>query len=390
MKIFKKYQLILFCCISLTWIQCKIDVAEPTNVEILEKGFQQLLDAMIKKTNLPGVSLHVECPDYGISWSGASGSDQLDSNTVLSADQPYRIASVSKTFVAAAILKLHEQSLLSIEDPISNYISEAHIEILKDGAYDPDKILIKHCLNHTSGLFDYAVGNQTYRTLASKDANKRWTRTEQLQGAMDWGPKQGYPGEVYHYSDTGYILLGEILENLNKTDLAQALRTIIDYKKLGIENLYLQSIEDTPKDLPKHVRRYSGKIDRTDWDNSIDLYGGGGLVGTSKDIAKFYYALFNGKVFDNENTLQLMLTEPSYGPEFDATNPNVKHYHYGLYSYDVFGVKSYVHSGIWGTHVAYMPEYNASFAFNYTSGRNEYFMKRIYKYLHDFQKTQSK
>ena len=384
-----KYQWMLICCFSLIWIQCKIDIPVASNVAELEQGLQQLLDAMIEKTNIPGVSLHVESPEYRISWSGASGSDQLDSITKLSADQPYRIASVTKTFVAAAILKLHEQSKLSIDDPISQYISEIHLDILRKGGYDPDNILIKHCLNHTSGLFDYAMGNQTYTNIVTKNPKKRWTRTEQLQGAMDWGPKQGYPGEVYHYADTGYILLGEILELLNDSHLGDALRSILNYRKLGIEKLYLQSIEEQPQGLLSEVKRYTGKIDRTDWDNSIDLYGGGGLVGTSKDIAKFYYALFNNLVFDKKETLQLMLAKATYGEHFDPTDDGVKDYHYGVYSYKVYGVESFLHSGFWGTHVAYIPEYKASVAFNFTSGRNEYFMKRIYKYLHDFQKTLS-
>lgn len=384
-----KYHWMLICCLSLIFAQCKIDVPAANNVTEVEQGLQQLLDAMLEKTNLPGVSLHVESPDYGISWSGAAGSDQLDSTTVLSPEQAYRIASVTKTFVAASILKYHEQSKLSIDDPISKYISKEHIAILEGGGYHPDKILIKHCLNHTSGLFDYAMGNQTYANIATKNPKKRWTRTEQLQGAMEWGPKQGYPGEVYHYSDTGYILLGEILEILNESNLGEALRSILNYEKLGIANLFLQSIEEAPAGSLPYVKRYTGKTDRTDWDNSIDLYGGGGLVGTSKDIAKFYYALFNNQVFEKEATLKLMLTEPTYGPDYDPVEAGAKHYHYGVYSYDVFGVSSYVHSGFWGTHVAYIPAYKASFAFNFTSGRNEYFMKRIYKYLHDYQKSQS-
>lgn len=77
---------------------------------------------------------------------------------------------------------LHENGTLSIDDPTSKHISESHFNILSIGGYDPNKILIKHCFNHTSGLFDFAVANDMYLNIAFKNSKKRWTKTEQLEG----------------------------------------------------------------------------------------------------------------------------------------------------------------------------------------------------------------
>lgn len=314
-----------------------------------------------------------------------AGSDLHNSDSKVTADQPYRIASVTKTFVAVAILRLHEQGKLSIEDPISKYISEEHIDILTTGGYNTDSILIRHCLNHTSGLFDYAVGNPSYINIALKDPNKRWTRTEQLIGAMTWGSKQGSPGEKYHYSDTGYILLGETIEKLHNENLGLSLRELLNYEKLGLNSTWLESIEPAPENMPKQVRRYFKRKDYTDWDNSIDLYGGGGLVSTSKDIGRFYYSLFNHQVFEKKETLELMLSKPSYCDSYEFIEDDKhKYYHYGVYSFEVFGDTIYAHSGFWGTHIGHFPSYNTTFAFNYTDGRNEYYMKKIYRTMKNF------
>ena len=79
--------------------------------------------------------------------------------------------------------------------------------------YDLNKITIRHLLTHTAGLFDHA-GSNTYIEKVFADPFHEWTRTEQVQGCVDWGDPLFEPGEQFSYSDTGYILLGEIIENV--------------------------------------------------------------------------------------------------------------------------------------------------------------------------------
>jgi len=125
------------------------------SVEAAEHEFQSLIDEMVSSNIhlIQGASLSVYAPNLGINWSGVSGISDVKEKTPLTTDQPFRIASVTKTFVVAAILILHERGDLSIDDPISKYVSQPHLDLLKKGGYFPDKISIKHCLNHTSGLF---------------------------------------------------------------------------------------------------------------------------------------------------------------------------------------------------------------------------------------------
>jgi len=65
-----------------------------------------------------------------------------------------------------------------------------------------------------------------------------WTRTEQLRGAVEWGDPHGQPGEVYTYCDTGYILLGEIIERTTGRPLAEVVGELVGYERLGLTSTW--------------------------------------------------------------------------------------------------------------------------------------------------------
>lgn len=368
MKKIRFLYIISFLSISILGCQ-SLKSVEPINNE-----FQILLNELTASNLNPtqGVSLSVYAPDFNISWSGVSGVSDVKEKTSLTIDQPFRVASITKTYVAASILILHENGTLTIDDPISKHISTAHLDILKKGGYQPDEITIRHCLNHTSGLFDYAVGSDNYINIAFKNPKKRWTRTEQLEGAMNWGKPVGQPGEKYHYSDTGYILIGEILEKYSNKNLGGTLRTLLKYNQNQFDDTWLESLDDTIASSLPQVRRYFQRRDYTDWDNSIDLYGGGGLVSTTNDLARFFFKLFNGEIFSQPNTLKLMLSKSGLDQTIDSN------YRLGLQAVKIFGKEAFMHSGFWNSYAIYVPEYNASIALNFTrDGNHKYVIKRV-------------
>lgn len=331
------------------------------------------------KNELVGMSLTVISSDLGIDFSGATGYDSVEKDRVLDAAQPFRIASLTKVFVATAILRLREEGLLSIKDPISKYILQEHITILRDGGYDPDKITVRHCLSHTSGLYDYAEGGPEYIQEASKDPSKRWTRTEQIQFAMDNGKPHSAPGEENHYSDTGCVLLGAIIERLNDTGLAEGLRSLLKFDTLGMSATHLESLEDRPDGLQPSVKRYLGKSDATDWDNSVDLYGGGGLVSTTRDLSVFLQELFNGNIFKNEDTLPVMLLKK----EYDAKGKDLPTARLGFGSLvsKTSNLELYMHSGFWGTLFIHIPDFNCSIAINNTTDTDGKVLQRVIDYV---------
>jgi D-alanyl-D-alanine carboxypeptidase len=109
---------------------------------------------------------------------------------------------------------------------------------------------------------------------------------------MKGGKPYGAPGKVFSYSDTGYILLGEILERQTGGSMAAALRNLLGYQRLGLRSTWLETLESAPKGVLDRAHRYEGDHDTYTDDPSYDLYGGGGLASTVRDTALFMRALF--------------------------------------------------------------------------------------------------
>ncbi|MFT5890939.1 MAG: D-alanyl-D-alanine carboxypeptidase [Dokdonia sp.] len=375
-------------CLALCLLSCKSQKAtvdyKGSPDEVLTRILQEEVNT--PNTNTVGISLTVISPQLGIDFSGASGYDSTTKEKSLAADQPFRIASLTKTFVATSILRLREKGLVNIDAPITDYISKEHSTILEKGGYDPSKITLKHCMMHTSGLFDYAEGNREYITEATKAPTKRWTRTEQIQWAMDHGTPQGQPGETFHYSDTGYVLLGEIIERKTGMGLAEGMRDLLKYDALGMSSTWLESLEDRPDGLPSSVKRYMQDLDASSWDNSVDLYGGGGLQSTTRDLVTFLQALFSNQIYEQPETLPVMLLKSEY------TGDPLAEYRlgFGYMKGKKTGIEAYMHSGFWGTFFMHFPDYTCSIAINHTTDDDNEVLQKVVDYMRWLDKEQKK
>mgnify|MGYP000002877602 CR=1 FL=1 len=363
-----KYSIATFLTVFLLISSCT-EAPKKSKSEVV---FQNLLDE--KSGSSTGVLMAVYAPNVNINWNGAAGFNSVKKEHKLNANQPFRIASITKTFTAVSILRLSEMGKLDINHSIKDYISKEHLNILKQDKYNVDAITIKQCLQHTSGLFDYAVGNDDYVMTAMKDPSKRWTRTEQVQFAIDHGDLVGKPGEIYHYSDTGYVLLGEIIERLTGKPLAAANRELINFKKIGLTETWLESLEPAPKGMPRIVSSYLEGIDATNWDNSVDLYGGGGYVGTTTDLTKFYHHLFNNNIFESPETLKLMLSSNG----IKGQGKTAEAYKMGLWEVATPNGSGFMHNGFWGSAVIHFPKYNATIGLYHIDGFNNEVMKNAF------------
>jgi len=249
--------------------------------------FQSELDDQINE-NMPGILVSIITNDKNnyLEWSGASGYADVKNEAKLSPDQTFRIASVTKTFVAATILRLWEDGKLKMEDPISKYISEEHNSILKAGNYDPEEITIYHLLTHSSGLSDHTKSPK-YK-LEYLKLNSKWTRTEQLNDLVNFTTPAGKIGEKFLYSDTGYILLGEIIEAITHKPLGEAMVEQLKLKQLGLTNIYMEDIEGDYSG--KRIHQYYENEDTYHINPSLDYYGGGGLLANTTYLTIKYSA----------------------------------------------------------------------------------------------------
>ncbi len=305
-----------------------------------------------------GAALHVDAPRSGLTWEGAAGVADPATGEEMTAALPVLVASNTKTFISVSVLRLREQGRLDLEDPIESHLPDGYVELLRGDGYDPKTITIRHLLTHTSGLFDFA-DSDTYTEEIMADPKHRWTRTEQLESAMEWGDPYGPPGEVYRYCDTGYILLGEILEQVTGQTMPDAVRELVGYDRLGLDSTWFETLEPRPDGVPEPAHQFWLGIDVTTIDPSQDLYGGGGLASTVGDLAAFFRAVFTGSVFEDPSSVDTMLTTLDVGragPDYFGSELKVGEYRMGVTVTQMGGRTVFRHGGFFGTMAAYVPD----------------------------------
>jgi D-alanyl-D-alanine carboxypeptidase len=182
---------------------------------------------------------------------------------------------------------------------------------------------------------------------------------------MEWGQPYGDPGEVYRYSDTGYILLGEIIEQVTGQTLAVAFRELLKYDEVGLRHTWLETEEPVPDGTLDRAHQYYGEADTYAGDPSFDLYGGGGNAATMEDLALFMRGLFTGKVYDDPSTLETMLTTidgASAGPDYHGSSMVPGTYRMGIVVVTRDGNTGWGHGGFWGTRAVHFPELDLTVA----------------------------
>lgn len=340
--------------ILLLGISCKT-INNTTKNNAFESTYQSCLDAELTES-IPGILVNITSPHKNICWNGASGFSDKETNAKLLPNQTFRIASVTKTFVAATVLRLWEDKKLSLEDPISNYLSKEHCELLKTGGYNPDKITIRHLLTHSSGMAEHV--NSPKFTVDFMKTHHIWTRTETLNDLNAYSKPVGSIGEQFSYSDTGYVLLGEMIEKITGKSMGEAILEQLQLKKIGIKNTYMENFNGDFSGT--RIHQYFENADTYYFHPSMDYYDGGGLLSTTADLSRFFLALFQHKVFRYKSTLDTMLTPATYKIK------QAMDYRMGIWKIEINGMEAYTHSGFWGTQVVYIPSINTAISANYS------------------------
>ncbi len=311
---------------------------------------QQRVTDAVEHEALPGLAIYV-VPARGEPVGAAAGQADPDGRSFASTT-PVRIASVTKTYVAATVLRLWEQGRIDLDAAISQLVDQRFDDILKSDGYDTKAITVRHLLMHTAGLPDHA--DQQYVQIVAADPQRVWTREEQVALNVANHDPLAAPGEVFEYSDTGYVLLGHIIERVTQKSLAASVRHELDFESLGLEATWWEVAEPEPEGLPRRAHQYVGNENFHHVNASVDLYGGGGLLSTPRDMALFFAALLRGKVFENADTLKLMMDAPGH--------PNPDQYRMGLSPQTMNGHIGYGHTGFWGTAVYYFPDLDVAIA----------------------------
>lgn len=309
----------------------------------------QIEQLQAQNSKVPGFAMAVI--QNGKVVSAASGVAAPDQKP-MTAQTPFRLASVSKTFVAAAILRLHEQGLLNLDSPIHVLLSQAHVQLLEQDGYDTEAITVRHLLMHSSGMDDH-FGTAEMREMVFANPSKVWTRTEQLALMTKVTDPHGKAGERFAYSDTGYLLLGEIIERQTGDPLGRAVTSLNRFEALGLSGMVWEG-EAVPANGAGRAHQWLNGFDTFALHGSVDAFGGGGLIGDVTQIALYFDALFGGHVFDQPSMLFLMKAAPGH--------PDASPYRLGLFRQLIGEREAFMHGGFWGVQAIHVPSLNLTIA----------------------------
>jgi D-alanyl-D-alanine carboxypeptidase len=199
---------------------------------------QGLVDAWRAKAGTPGVALAVRRGSR--TTSVASGMADVERGVKLLPDMQLRAASVSKTFVAAAVLRLVEQGKVTLDEPIAKW----HPKLP-----EASRVTVRQLLNHTSGVGDYLASDE-YK-IASETPHKGWGHLQPIEVASRM-PRDFEPGTRHEYSNTNYHLLGAIVEQETGRALHDYLRRSI-LRPAGLSHVRL---DDGTGPHPADARAY--------------------------------------------------------------------------------------------------------------------------------------
>lgn len=258
------------------------------------------LTRVAKSKHVKGAVIRVESGDGNINWAGVAG-NMGETNT------QFFIASTTKLFVSALILKLHYEGKIHIDKPIIRLFEQgelAGIHVYKGTDYSGE-ITMRHLLAHTSGLPDYfsqkdANGKTLEKELLAGNDNE-WRFADVMKQVSSMKPKfePGKPGKAF-YSDTNYQILGKILEKIYGQELQEVLRQEI-FEPLELENTYLYNYNENNSPQPFYYKNTPLELPR-----AMSSFGpDGGIVSNADDLMVFLKAYFNGYFFPKEKLAEL-------------------------------------------------------------------------------------
>jgi len=280
---------------------CNLPFNDTSSLNANNSKYQQLVDG-IAASGVPGVMMSIYSPADGM-WIGTAGKADLKNNIDLVSCNITRVGSTVKTFTATTIFMLNEEGLLSLDDPISKYLSA---ETLKD-IENADVATIRQCLQHSSGIFNY-IQNLQFQTASLNDLIKEWQPNELLDCARK---KKAYfaPGTDVLYSNTNYILLGMIITNISGKPFYEVFQEKI-FEPFNLTFTSFAATDPVPLGTIRgYVDFYSNLnvINATYYSGWDYFTADGGLISNPFDESIFLTDLMNGEVI-SQASLNEMLT----------------------------------------------------------------------------------
>jgi D-alanyl-D-alanine carboxypeptidase len=282
-----------------------------------------LAEKMVARKLTPGLSLSV-LHDGNLLYSKGFGLTNLDEQTATTPQSPFRIASITKQFTAAAILKLAEQGKLNVTDPLSRFLPDFP---------RATEVILSELMSHTAGMGDYINGQD--KGILADAARRDFDSNSLLEAVKSSHPLfRTAPGTRWLYSNAGFALLGIIVERVSGLSFADFCAVNLfapaGMAQTGIDPSWAMASDECSGYRPNY--RAPTKFDAV-LPISPSFSGGAGAIrSTTEDLCRWHAALLNGKVLQPKS-LEAMRTPvllKNGKPAVEKRGRDVLNYGYGL------------------------------------------------------------
>lgn len=315
--------------ILITFLVTQMTIAQRKQVSGLEvlgsgKAFTTEIDSIFSRAypiNSPGAAVLIARGD-SILYRKAFGLANLELNVPMKPENVFQLASITKQFTSVAVLMLMEQGKLSIQDPLSKYIAD-----YPRGT----EITLHHLLNHTSGIKDYT------RIPELRNRTRLDMTPEELINTFKNLPLEFDPNDKYDYSNSGYVLLGYIIEQLSGMSYGEFVKANI-FDKLGMNNSYYADNYRIVANKAYGYQLYEGRYENAEYMSPAFPYAAGSLMSTVDDLFLWNKAIHNNTLISEESKRLAF-------KNYTLTNGNPGNYGYGWFINEIAGITTLEHQG---------------------------------------------
>lgn len=262
--------------------------------------------------------------DDKIIYQNTFGLANLELNVPLQKNMVFGIGSITKQFTAVSIMKLVEQKKISLSDKISYYIAN----------YPPgDKITIEHLLRHTSGIKSF---EKLPRFKGKNGKFKACTPIEVIEEIKKI-PLEFTPGTKWSYSNSGYFILGYIIEQVSGKTFQKHLEEDV-FLPLNLRHTVYGSNSDIINRKTSGYKLVNNDFEQANYLSMSLAYSAGAIFSTTTDVYNWYLKLFNGQIIKQETLA--MMCQPTKLKSGETCN-----YGLGFFIDEMYGKKVVGHTG---------------------------------------------
>lgn len=261
---------------------------------------QFMLEEVVDHYEVPGAVIAITFPS-GETWIGATGLADIGAGAEVLPSTPFKIGSITKTFTATVVLQLVDEGYLDLDDSIHAYLPDEFNDLIPRSSVD-SVLTIRRLLNHTSGLISY---NHTdgFNQINYQDPQRMWTPIELVQFATD--SLLFEPGTDYSYSNTGYILLGVMIEGLTGNSIKTEIENRI-INKLALNHTWFRDVNEPPTGMAHGYIDIDGDTtleasDDVTLASPTTAWAAGAMVSNAEDLLEWVDSMVDGELISAQS-----------------------------------------------------------------------------------------